>query len=159
MINTPSAFQLSKNLGHHLCSVSSQVCLHNLQPYYSKLSRFSYSSQASLYSPSHCSCCSQSRNATYRLHTVHICVILRIHTTDNSIYRSLAKKGPLTKRAPPPTFGTISCIGSKFTRMSAHPGANFAWSLRSMTYVERSAYLREETSSNTSLKLTQSIFA
>ena len=24
-------------------------------------------------------------------------------------------------------FGPISCIGSKFTRMSAHPGASFAW--------------------------------
>ena len=25
------------------------------------------------------------------------------------------------KRAPPPTFGSISCIGSKFTQMSALP--------------------------------------
>ena len=38
------------------------------------------------------------------------------------MYRSLAKKGPLTKERPPPTFRPISCTGSKFTRMSAHPG-------------------------------------
>ena len=49
MINTLSAIQLSKNLSHHLRSVSSQVCLHNLQPAYSKLSCSSYSSQASLF--------------------------------------------------------------------------------------------------------------
>ena len=30
-------------------------------------------------------------------------------------YRSLPKKGPLTNERPPPTFGPISCIGSKFT--------------------------------------------
>ena len=30
-----------------------------------------------------------------------------------------------TKQHPPPNFGPISCIGSKFTRMSAHPGASF----------------------------------
>ena len=36
-------------------------------------------------------------------------------------YRSLAKKGPLTKERPYPTFGPISCIGSKFTRMGAQP--------------------------------------
>ena len=37
------------------------------------------------------------------------------------------------KEHPPPTFGSISCIGSKFTtsRISVHPGASFAWSLRS----------------------------
>ena len=27
---------------------------------------------------------------------------------------------------PPPTFGPISCIGSKFTQMSTHPRASFA---------------------------------
>ena len=41
-----------------------------------------------------------------------------------NIYRSLTKNGPLTKECPPPTFGPISCIGSKFTRMSAHPGVS-----------------------------------
>ena len=46
------------------------------------------------------------------------------------MYRSVAKKGQLTKEHPPPTFGPISCIGSKFTWMSAHPGASFAWCLR-----------------------------
>ena len=40
-------------------------------------------------------------------------------------YRSLAKE------RPSPTFGPISCIRSKFTRMSAHHGANFGWSLKS----------------------------
>ena len=48
MTNTASAIQLSKNLSCHLCSVRSQVCLHNLQLSYSKLSRSSYFSQASL---------------------------------------------------------------------------------------------------------------
>ena len=52
MINTPSAIQLSKNLSRHLRSVSSQVCIHILQSSYSKLSCSSYSSQASLSSPS-----------------------------------------------------------------------------------------------------------
>ena len=42
-----------------------------------------------------------------------------------NLYRSLVKE------RPPPTFGPISCIGSKFTQMSAHPGVSFAWSLRS----------------------------
>ena len=41
-------------------------------------------------------------------------------------------------------FWPSSCIGSKFTRMSAQPGANFAWSLR------RTA--SSETLCNTSLK-------
>ena len=44
---------------------------------------------------------------------------------------SVAKKGPFTKEYPPSTFGPISCIGSKFIWMSAHPGASFASSLRS----------------------------
>ena len=39
--------------------------------------------------------------------------------------RSLVKKSPLTKECPPPTFGPIFCIGSKFTWMRAHPGASF----------------------------------
>ena len=34
------------------------------------------------------------------------------------------------KSAHPLRFGPISCIGSKFNRMSAHPGASFMWSLR-----------------------------
>ena len=54
-------------------------------------------------------------------------------TSGTHAYRSLMKKGPLTKERPPPTFGPISCIGSKFTWMSAHPGASFAWRLRSTT--------------------------
>ena len=37
----------------------------------------------------------------------------------------------LVKERPPPTFGPISCTGSMFTQMSTHPGASFAWSLRS----------------------------
>ena len=48
-----------------------------------------------------------------------------------SMYRSLAKEHPLTKEHPPPTFDPFCCIGSKFTWMSAHPGASFAWSWRS----------------------------
>ena len=41
--------QLSIDLSHHVCSVSSQVCLHtDLQPLYSRCSHSSYSSQASL---------------------------------------------------------------------------------------------------------------
>ena len=47
------------------------------------------------------------------------------------MYCSLGKDRPLTKEHPPPTFGSISHIGSKFTQMRAHPGASFAWSLRS----------------------------
>ena len=34
------------------------------------------------------------------------------------------KERPLTKECPPPTFGPISCIRSKFTQMSAHPGVS-----------------------------------
>ena len=33
----------------------------------------------------------------------------------------------LAKERPPSTFGQISCTGSKFTWMSIHPGASFAW--------------------------------
>ena len=40
--------QLSKNLSRHLPSANNQVCLRNLQPSYSKLSRSSYFFQASL---------------------------------------------------------------------------------------------------------------
>ena len=29
------------------------------------------------------------------------------------------------EKHPPPTFCPISCIGLKFTQMSAHPGASF----------------------------------
>ena len=47
-------------------------------------------------------------------------------------YCSHTKKGLLTKERPPPTFCSISCIGSKFTWMSAHPGVSFAWSLRTI---------------------------
>ena len=36
----------------------------------------------------------------------------------------------LANERPSPTFGSIFCIGSKFTRMSAHPGASFAWLIR-----------------------------
>ena len=50
---------------------------------------------------------------------------------DLTIISIIAKKGPLMKEHPPPTFGPFSCTGSKFTRMSTHPGASFAWSLRS----------------------------
>ena len=37
----------------------------------------------------------------------------------------------LTKDRLPPTFGPFSCTWSKFTLVSAHPGARFMWSLRS----------------------------
>ena len=46
-------------------------------------------------------------------------------------YCSLTKEHPLMKECPPPSFGPISCVGSKFTRMSAHSGAYFVCSLRS----------------------------
>ena len=55
-----------------------------------------------------------------------------IYTKSLGKYHSLAKKGSLMKEHPPPTFGPVSCIGSKFSQMSAHPGATFKWSLRSM---------------------------
>ena len=77
--------QLSKNLSCHLRSVSSWVCLHNLQPSCSKLSHSSYFFQASLSSPSSSL---QSKNITYRLHAVRGCVKLQskqtygIRTTD-----------------------------------------------------------------------------
>ena len=32
------------------------------------------------------------------------------------------------KEHPPPTFGLISCIESKFTQTSAYPGESFMWS-------------------------------
>ena len=36
------------------------------------------------------------------------------------IYRSLAKKGPVSNIRPPPYFALISCKGPKFTLKSAH---------------------------------------
>ena len=50
-----------------------------------------------------------------------------------SMYRSLVKEHPLTKEHPPPTFGPISCMGSKFTWMICAPTMEqlFTWSLRS----------------------------
>ena len=42
-------------------------------------------------------------------------------------YCSLTKERPLLKEHPPPSFGSISCIGSKFARMSTHPGASYVW--------------------------------
>jgi len=36
------------------------------------------------------------------------------------IYRSLAKKGPVSNIRPPPYFALISCKGPKFTLTSAH---------------------------------------
>ena len=38
---------------------------------------------------------------------------------------SLVKEHPLTKECPPAIFDPIYCIGSKFSPMSAHPGASF----------------------------------
>ena len=52
----------------------------------------------------------------------------------NKMCCSLTKERPLTKECPPLTFCQISCIASKFTRMSTPPplpGVSFAWSLRS----------------------------
>ena len=46
---------------------------------------------------------------------------------NNGNCSSLAKECPLTKERPIPTFGPISCIGSKFTRMSTYPGVSFPW--------------------------------
>ena len=43
------------------------------------------------------------------------------------MYCSLMKECPPSKKRPHPTFGPISCIGSKFTQMSAYPWASFAW--------------------------------
>ena len=37
----------------------------------------------------------------------------------------------VSEEHPPPTFGSISCVGSKFTGMSNHLGLSFMWSLRS----------------------------
>jgi len=50
-----------------------------------------------------------------------------------AIYHSLAKEGPLMNECPSPTFGPISCMGSKFTQMSTHLEASFVWSLKSKT--------------------------
>ena len=36
------------------------------------------------------------------------------------IYRCRVKESPTSKECPPPTFAPISCIGPKFTQMSAH---------------------------------------
>ena len=54
----------------------------------------------------------------------------------------------MNKEWPPPTFGPISCIGSKFTRMSAHLGVSFAWLIRAHSWsvekhsIKRYSYLR-----------------
>ena len=58
------------------------------------------------------------------------------------------------KEHPPPTLGSISCIGSKFTtsRVSVHPGASFAWSLRSAASSAMHSEVR--TSCNTIPKVT-----
>ena len=54
-----------------------------------------------------------------------------VYIPDSALYYSLAKEHPLTKECPPPTFGPISCTGSKFTQMRTHPGISYAWNLRS----------------------------
>ena len=43
------------------------------------------------------------------------------------LYHSLMKESPPLKERPPRTFRPIFCIGSKFTRMSAHTGADVEW--------------------------------
>ena len=43
------------------------------------------------------------------------------------MYHSLVKERPSSKECPPPNFGPIFCIGSKFTQMSTHPGVTFVW--------------------------------
>ena len=59
------------------------------------------------------------------LHTYHNLVLLPEYIPNHD-YRSLAKERPPSKEHPSPTFNLISCIGSRFTRMSAHLGASFA---------------------------------
>ena len=46
---------------------------------------------------------------------------LYIHNMDMWMYRSLAKKGPLSNIHPPPIIASIFCKGLKFTPKSAHP--------------------------------------
>ena len=46
---------------------------------------------------------------------------LYIHNMDIWMYRSLAKKGPLSNIRPPPITASIFCKGLKFTPKSAHP--------------------------------------
>ena len=76
--------QCTKNHSCHLRSVSSLVCLHNLQSSYNKPSRSSYFFQVSLSSPSSPDNCArtahsslQSENITYRPHVAHSCVNIR----------------------------------------------------------------------------------
>ena len=58
-------------------------------------------------------------------------VVTVCFTCTQHMYRSVTKKSMLMKEHSLPTFSPIPCIGSKFTGMSTHPGANFALSLRS----------------------------
>ena len=62
-------------------------------------------------------------------------------------YHSLARKRLSSKERPPPTFGPISCIGSKFTQMSSHPGASFMWLIECMLMEswEAQSHLKYET--------------
>ena len=90
-------------------------------------------SETTQYTP----CCHGNTNTRYPQINTLLSIASHIpwhHMSSHDItwhYRSLAKKGPFTKERPPPTRGPISCIGSKFIWISAHPGASFAWSLRS----------------------------
>ena len=64
------------------------------------------------------------------LHNTHISLthfqLVVMHQTRTNAHAdthcSLVKKRPLMKECPLTTFGPISCIESKFTRMSTHPG-------------------------------------
>lgn len=42
----------------------------------------------------------------------------------------------LVNEYPPPTFGPIACVGSKFTQKSTHPRTSFAWLMEPLVEFE-----------------------
>ena len=42
----------------------------------------------------------------------------------------------LVNEYPPPTFGPIACVGSKFTRKSTHPRTSFVWLMEPLVEFE-----------------------
>ena len=57
----------------------------------------------------------------------------------------------IVKERPTPTFAPISCIGSKFTWMSAHPGASFAWLMECTCGVWEAPFLDQTLPHSTTL--------
>jgi len=54
--------------------------------------------------------------------------VYRLHITQVKFYsqNKNALHVVFQKKRPPPTFGPISCLGSKFTQSGLHLGASFA---------------------------------